>query len=494
MAKQIIYGQAAREKLLSGVVQLADAVVTTLGPRGRNVALARPWGIPQVIHDGVKVAQDISLADPFEDMGAQLVNQAAEKTNDNVGDGTTTSILLARELTERGMKLVEAGADPMAMRDDIQAATSKVIAKLEEMKRDVEKEDWKRVATISAQNEMIGEKIAEAIELVGGNGIVEVEQSPTNETTISHKEGMEFERGYLSPYFITDKTLMECVLTEAYVLVTDQKILAIGDLLPVLEPVINEGKPLVVIAEDFSDEVLLNILKNKMSGVFTGVLVKAPAYGERRKAILEDIAVMTNARLITQDINLKLSEVTIADLGKANVKSTKNSTRISEGEGIANIPARILQIEEQIKQADSDFDKEKLRERKARLTGGIATIKVGSATEAETVELLERVRDAKEATMAAIKSGIIVGGGITLEKAAEGCGNALVQEVCGLPLLRLAKSFGKTPDEFRASLEGSEVIEPTLVATESLRNAVGVATTILTCECLVADIPEKKSA
>lgn len=491
-SKQIIYGAEARQKALAGVIKLADAVVTTLGPRGRNVALDRPWGIPKVVHDGVTVAQDITLEDKFENMGAQLVLQAAERTNDNVGDGTTTSILLARELTEQGMKLVDEGVDPMKMRDDIMDSTAKIIERLGEMKKDVTKADWKRVATISAQNAAIGEKIAEAIELVGENGIVEVEQGTKTETVIIHKDGMEFERGYLSPYFITDKVAMAAEYRGAYILVTDQKINAIADLLPIIQPVVDEKMPMVIIADDFSDEVVLNIIANKTKGVFNCMLVKAPAYGERRRAILEDIAIMTNATLITMDLNLQLSKVTLAELGRASVKSTKNSTRITDGEGIANIPERIVEIDEQIKQADSEFDKEKLRERKARLTGGIAVIQVGAPTEAEATEMLERVRDAKEATMAAIKSGIIAGGGISLKLAARGCGNTLLETVCSIPFSRLAKSFGLSEAEFEESLEGSEVIEPTLVATESLRNAVGVATTILTCECLVADAPEKK--
>lgn len=489
MAKQILYGSDARKKLLDGVIKLSDAVVTTLGPRGRNVALNRPWGVPAVLHDGVKVAQDISLEDPFENMGAQLVIQAAEKTNDTVGDGTTTSILLAREMTERGMKLVEEGADPMKMRDDIQHAVDVVIARLEKMKKNVKKEDWVKVATISAQNETIGKKIAEAIDMVGENGIVEVEQGATMETVLVHKEGMEFERGFVSPYFITDKQSESCILHDAYILVTDQKIRTIAELLPIIEPVVNEAKPLVIIAEDFSDEVILNIVKNKMSGVFSCLLVKAPAYGERRQAILEDIAIMTNATLITKSLENTLTKVTIADLGKASVKSTKYYTRITNGEGIAHIPERIKEIDEQIRQSDNDFDKERMKERKARLSGGIATIQVGGQTEAETIELLERYRDAKEATMAAIKSGILVGGGISLKKASIECGNMLVEDVCSVPLTKLAKSFGKTEMNFIKDTRGT-VIEPTLVATESLRNATSVTTTILTCECLVTDLKE----
>lgn len=492
MAKQIIYGTKARKSLLFGVVKLADAVVTTLGPRGRNVALERPWGIPKVVHDGVTVAQDIELSDPFENMGAGLVKDAAEKTNDAVGDGTTTSILLARELTERGMERVDAGEDPMQMRDDILVATEKIIANLEAMKKDVTKEDWERVATISAQNPVVGKKIAEAITMVGENGIVEVEQGAKMETVIVHKEGMEFDRGFMSPYFITDKTTMTGEYKGAYILVTDQKINAITELLPIIERVVNEKASMVIIADDFSDEVLLNIIANKTKGIFNCMLVKAPAYGERRQAILEDIAMMTNATLVTPGIDLKLSKVTMAELGRASVKSTKTSTRITDGEGIAKIPERIVEIDEQIKQADSDFDREKLRERKARLSGGIAVIQVGAPTEGETTELLERFRDAKEATMAAIKSGIITGGGVSLKLAARGCGNTLLETVCSIPFSRLAKSFGLSETEFEESLKGSEVIEPTLVATESLRNAVGVATTILTCECLVADVPEKK--
>jgi chaperonin GroEL len=526
-AKQLLFGNDARQKMLAGVNKLADAVVTTLGPKGRNVALDRSWGAPNVIHDGVSVAKEIELEDPFENMGAQLVKEAASKTNDVAGDGTTTSTLLAQAITNTGMKYVTAGTNPMIMKRGIDKAVKAVVAEVRRLAKDVKPEDWEKVATISAQNEEIGAKIAEALKLVGQDGVVEVEEGKTMEITIDHKEGMEFDKGYASAYFVTDTDHMEAVAEKPYLLVTDQKISNIKDILPLLEAIVNEGRELVIIADEIEGEALTTLVVNRLRGTFKCLAIKAPGFGDRRKEMLQDIAVLTGANMISADIGRKLTEASVADLGQADsVRSTKESTRIVGGHGKqADIDARVAQLEQQIQAATSDFDREKLQERKAKLTGGVAVIQVGASTEIEMKNLQERVKDAKEATRAAIEEGIIPGGGVTLLRAAavldkvttesddEKAGVEIVRAVLAEPMRMLATNSGEDAGwvvgQVRAKNEANYgfnaltntfedllkagVIEPAKVAIASLENAASVASMILTTECLVTDAPKPEA-
>lgn len=524
-AKQLLFGNEARQKMLAGITQLANAVTTTLGPKGRNVALDKSWGAPSVIHDGVSVAKEIELEDKFENMGAQLVREAASKTNDVAGDGTTTATLLAWKLAERGMKLVEGGANPMIMKRGIDQAVKAVVEEIRRVAKPVEESDWEKVATISAQSEEIGQKIAEALKLVGKDGVVEVEEGKTMEIEIQHKEGMEFDKGYASPYFVTDSEHMEAVVESPYILVTDQKISNIKDILPVLEQVVNAGKGLVLIADDIDGEALTTLVLNKLRGSFKVLPVKAPGFGDRRKEMLQDIAVLTGATYASAETGTALKDITIAELGQADsVRSTKDATRIVGGKGDKNdINARVSQIEAQIKATTSEFDIEKLNERRARLTGGVAVIQVGANTEIEMKNLQERVKDAKEATKAAIESGIIPGGGVTLLRSEqvlddlklavkdEQAGVDLIRSVLEEPIRMLAINSGedaeKVLEKIRAKsaatwgfnaltgdfedLVKAGVIEPAKVAISSLENAASVASMILTTECLVTEIPKK---
>ncbi len=524
-AKQLLFGDEARQKMLVGINKLADAVVTTLGPKGRNVALDRSWGSPSVIHDGVSVAKEIELEDPFENMGAALVKEAASKTNDVAGDGTTTSTLLAQQIAVKGMKQVAAGANPMIMKRGIDKAVKAVVAEVRKLATDVKEEDWEKVATISAQDSIIGAKIAEALKKVGKDGVVEVEEGKTMEITIEHKEGMEFDKGYASPYFVTDADHMEAISEKPYILVTDQKVANIKDILPLLEAVVGESRELVIIADEIEGEALTTLVVNRLRGTFKCLAVKAPGFGDRRKEMLQDIAILTGANLVSAEVGRKLTDATIADLGQADsVRSTKDSTRIVGGKGKqADINARVAQVEKQIKASTSDFDTEKLQERKAKLTGGVAVIQVGASTEIEMKNLQERVKDAKGATKAAIEEGIIPGGGVTLIKAAkaldliktdsddEKAGVELIREVLEAPLRMLATNSGEDAgwvvgqvkaknqdnwgfnaltNQFEDLLKAG-VIEPAKVAIASLENAASVASMILTTECLVADAPKK---
>ncbi len=527
-AKQLLFGDSARQKMLIGINKLAEAVTTTLGPKGRNVALDRSWGAPQVIHDGVSVAKEIELEDKFENMGAQLVKEAADKTNEAAGDGTTTSTLLAQAIANKGMKYVTAGANPMIMKRGIDQAVSAVVKEIRRLSMDVTEADWQKVATISAQDEIIGKKIAEALKLVGKDGVVEVEEGKTMDITIEHKEGMEFDKGFASPYFVTDSDSMEAVSDKPYILVTDQKISNIKDILPLLEAVVNSSRELVIIADDLEGEALTTLVVNKLRGTFKCLPIKAPGFGDRRKAMLQDIAILTGANLISQETGHKLADATIDDLGQADsVRSNKDSTRIVGGKGKqTDIDARVAQIEREIANSTSDFDIEKLEERRAKLTGGVAVIQVGAATEIEMKNLQERVKDAKEATKAAIEEGIIAGGGVTLMRAGkvlaevekkaktedEKTGINLVADTLEEPLRMLATNsgedagwvVGKVKDKNKINwgfnaltnefedLLAAGVIEPTKVAIASLVNAAGVASMILTTECLVADIPKKE--
>lgn len=525
-AKQLLFGDAARQKMLIGINKLANAVTVTLGPRGRNVAIDKAWGSPSVLHDGVSVAKEISLEDKFENMGAQLVKEAAEKTNDAAGDGTTTATLLAQQITTKGMKYVTAGANPMIMKKGIDRAVEAVVQEIRRLAKPVKESDWEKVATISAQNEIIGQKIAEALKLVGKDGVVEVEEGKTMEIAIEHKEGMEFDKGYASPYFVTDSDNMEAVIEDPHILVTDFKITSIQDILPMLENLVKVTKSFVIIADDVEGEALTTLVVNKLRGSFNALVVKAPGFGDRRKAMLEDIAVLTGANFISSDTGRQLKDVQVEDLGRADsVRSSKDTTRIVGGKGKKNdVNARVAQIEKEIEKSTSDFDSEKLQERKAKLTGGVAVIQVGAASEVEMKNLQERVKDAKEATKAAIEEGIVPGGGVTLIQAGkvlakmtassrdEELGIELIKNVLEEPLRMLAQNSGFDPglvvgqikdkndptfgfnaqtNEFGDMVKAG-VIEPAKVLTTALTNAASVGSMILTTEALVTDVPEKK--
>jgi len=526
-AKQLAFGDDARQKLLSGVNQLARAVVTTLGPRGRNVALDKKWGTPAIVHDGVSVAKEIELEDPLENMGAQLVKEAASRTNDAAGDGTTTATLLAQQLVAGGMKSVTTGTNPMLMKKGIDQAVAAVVEELKRKKTDVKPEDWVKVATISAQNEVVGEKIAEALKLVGKDGVVEVEESKGLEIEIEHKDGMAFDKGYISSYFVTNPDRMEAELENPYLLVTDQKISSIQDLVPFLESFVKVSKNLVILADDIEGEALATLVVNKLRGGFNVLAVKAPGFGDRRKAMLEDIAVLTGATVISGDIGRKLDSVTVEDLGSADrVIATKDETKIVGGKGDkAALSARLSQLKAEISKSDSDFDKEKLQERLAKLAGGVAVIKVGAASEVELKEVQERVKDAVGATKAAIEEGIVPGGGVALLRAAsvidglnsdsddEQVGFKIVRSALEQPLRWLAKNSGAddgwvvrqvlanksmTYGFNAATLEFGDmltmgVLDPVKVTRHALQNAASVASMILTTEALVTEIPESKS-
>lgn len=527
-AKQLAFGDQARQKMLAGVNKLASAVTVTLGPKGRNVAIDKSWGSPTVLHDGVSVAKEIKLEDPFENMGAQLVKEAASKTNDAAGDGTTTATLLAQQITIKGMKYVTAGTNPMMMKRGIDKAVDAVVTEIRRLAKPVKESDWEKVATISAQNPIIGQKVAEALKKVGKDGVVEVEEGKTMEIDIQHKEGMEFDKGYASPYFAAGSENMEAIIESPYILVTDQKISSIQDLLPLLEKLMPISKNFVIIADDVDGEALTTLVLNKLRGAFNVLAVKAPGFGDRRKAMLQDIAVLTGATFISSDTGRTLKDATPEDMGRADsVRASKDTTRIVGGKGKKNdIAARVAQIDKEIEKSTSSFDTEKLQERKAKLTGGVAVIQVGAATEVEMKELQERVKDAKEATKAAIEEGIIPGGGVTLIQAGkvlkklkgasedEQRGIDLINSVLEEPLRMLARNsgtddgwvvrtiaekddpsfgFNAVTNEFGDMVKAG-VIEPAKVATSALTNAASVASMILTTECLVTDLPEKEKA
>ena len=527
-AKQIVFDHVTRQKLQTGVNKLADAVVATLGPRASNVAVQKSFGAPAVLHDGVSVAKEVELPDELENMGAQLVKEAAAKTNDVAGDGTTTATLLAQQLVTKGMRNITAGANPIMLRRGIDTAVQTVLAELEKMAVPVKEEDWVKVATISAQDEVVGKKIAEAIKLVGSDGIVEVEEGRTMDITIEHTEGMEFDKGYASPYFVTDPDHMEAVIEDAHILITDQKIANLQEMLPFLEKFMKVSKNLVIIADDIEGEALATLVLNKLRGVFNVLAVKAPGFGDRRKAILQDIAVLTGGNVISTDTGRKLSNVEVEDLGRASsVRATKDSTRIIDGQGKkADIDAQIARIEKEVEQSTSDFDIEKLQERKAKLSSGVAVIQVGAATEVELKEVQERVKDAKEATRAAIEEGVIPGGGVAFLQASlaleklkandpdEQAGIRLVKDALEMPIRILAENSGEDGGwvarkvmeakkknygfnaltlKFGDMLEMG-VIDPKKVAKHALVNAASVAGGILTTRVLIADIKEEKPA
>ncbi len=526
MAKQIIFAEEARTKLVAGVNKLARAVVTTLGPKGRNVAIDKKWGAPTVLHDGVSVAKEVELSDPFENMGAQLVKEAASKTNDVAGDGTTTATLLAQQIVLAGMKNITAGANPMQMKRGIDKAVTAIIAELHKIKTDLSESDWEAVATISAQNPEIGAKIAEALKLVGRDGVVTVEESKGMEFEIEHKDGMQFDKGYASAYFVTDSANMESVIENPYILITDQKISAISDLLPFLENTMKVSKNIVIIADDIEGEALATLVVNKMRGAFNILAVKAPAFGDRRKALLQDIAILTGGSMISEDTGRKLDSVTIEDLGRADrVWSDKDNTQIIGGKGDPKaLKARLDQIRHELEKSTSEFDKDKLAERVAKLAGGVAVIKVGAATEVELNELKERVKDAVGATKAAIDEGIVPGGGVALIRAGqalkkikadnsdEEIGIEIVKQSLSQPLRWLAKNSGSDDGWVVKEVEGNKnpawgfnsltlefedmikagILDPVKVTRSALQNAASVASMILTTECLITDIPEEK--
>ena len=524
MAKQLLYSEDARKKLLDGVNKLANAVATTLGPKGRNVAIDKKWGAPNVIHDGVTVAKEIELEDPFENMGAQLIKEAASKTNDVAGDGTTTATILAQAIVEEGLKNIAAGANPMILKKGLETAVETVIQHIKKSAKKVSgKEDYEQIATISAADVTIGKLIAEALDKVGPDGVVTVEESRGIETNWEHREGMEFDRGYVSPYFVTDTAKMISSIENPHILITDKKVSSIQELLPLLEKLVQVNKELVIIADDIDGEALATLVVNKMRGTMNVLGVKAPGFGDRRKEMLEDIAVLTGGTLISEDTGVKFESVVPEMLGKADrVTSDKDNTVIVGGKGAkSKIEARITQIRSQIEKTTSDFDKEKLQERLAKLSGGVAVINVGAATEVEMKEKKERVNDAVQATKAAVEEGYVVGGEVALLRAAsslstlkaegdEKIGIKILEEALAQPLRKLAENagtdagwvvrevskatgnigFNALTGEFE-DLVKAGVIDPVKVTRSAVQNAASVAMMILTTEALVTDLPEK---
>jgi chaperonin GroEL len=527
MAKQIVYSDEARKKLLSGINKLADAVATTLGPKGRNVAVDKKWGAPNVIHDGVSVAKEIELEDPFENMGAQLIKEAASKTNDVAGDGTTTATVLAQAIAEEGLKNITAGSNPMILKKGIEKGVEAVVEQLRKMAKKVStKEETAQVATISAADETIGNLIAEALEKVGKDGVVTVEESRGLETNVEYKEGMEFDRGFVSAYFVTDSAKMEASIENPSILITDKKISAVGDLLPLLEKLVQTTKDLVIIADDIEGEALATLVVNKMRGTINVLAVKAPGFGDRRKEMLGDIAVMTGGTLISEDTGVKFESITPEMLGKADkITADKDNTLIVGGKGAkGKIEARISQIKTQIERTTSEFDKEKLQERLAKLSGGVAVVNVGAATEVELKEKKERVNDAVQATKAAIEEGIVPGGEVALIRASrqaldglklkgdEQVGIDIIKKASEEPFRKLVENAGeeagwilrKITDQKDINvgynvLTGGDpvdlvkagVIDPVKVTRSALQNAASVAMMVLTTEALVTDLPEK---
>ncbi|MBU1499854.1 chaperonin GroEL [Patescibacteria group bacterium] len=525
MAKQLIFSDDARQKLLKGVNILAKAVVTTLGPKGRNVALDKKWGAPSIVHDGVTVAKEIELEDPFENMGAQLIKEAASKTNDVAGDGTTTSTLLAQSIVTQGMKNITAGANPIQMKLGIDKGVAAIVEEIKKMSKPVKNdEEITQVATISSASPAIGAKIAEALKMAGRDGVVEVEESKGFEMTIDHKEGMEFDNGYVSPYFVSNADKMEAEIDDPVILITDKKVSAIADLLPFLEGAVKVTKNIVIIADEIDGEALATLVVNKLRGAFNLLAVKAPGFGDRRKAMLEDIAILTGGSVISEDTGRKLDSVTVEDCGRADkVWADKDNCRIIGGKGQkSSIVARIASIKKEVERTDSDFDKEKLQERLAKLSGGVAVINVGAATEIELKETQERVKDAVEATRAAVEEGIVPGGGVTLLRAAKVLDKVVAEnddEKVGLEILKIAlrqpvrllaensgadagwvmrkveegqKDFGfnALTMEF-GSMLSQGILDPAKVTRSALQNAASVASMILTTECLITDLPSK---
>jgi chaperonin GroEL len=527
MAKQIIFGEDVRHSLKKGVDTLAEAVRVTLGPKGHCVALDKKWGAPSVIDDGVTIAKDIELPDPFENMGAQLVKEAASKTNDACGDGTTTSTVLAHAIITQGFKNIAAGAESMALKRGLSKAVETIIDELKKSSTEVKgKEQIAQVATITAKDKVIGNLIAEVMEKVGKDGVITVEESKGISYETEFVEGMQFDRGYISAYFITNADKLEAVIEDPYILITDKKISAVADILPALEKILQTSKNLLIIAEDVDGEALATLVVNKLRGTINVLAVKAPGFGDRRKAMLDDIATLTGGAVISEEVGRKLDSVTIEDLGRARrVSSDKDNTTIVEGKGKeADIKARIKQIKAQIEETTSDFDREKLQERMAKLSGGVAVIKVGAATEVELKERKHRVEDALSATRAAVEEGILPGGGVGLLNALpaldkikmtgdELTGVDIIRKAVEEPIRWIANNAGKDgsvivdavkkskkgvgydaeKDEF-VNMIDKGIIDPTKVVRSALQNAASIASMVLITESLVADIPEKEKA
>ena len=527
MAKQIIYGEDARKAIEHGVNQLADTVKITLGPKGRNVVLDKKFGAPLITNDGVTIAKEIELEDPFENMGAQLIKEVSTKTNDVAGDGTTSATVLAQAMINDGLKNLAAGANPMVMRKGIQKATAAAVEAVKGISQPVSgSNDIARVGTISSGDEHIGNLIADAMEKVSQNGVITIEESKTAETYSDVVEGMQFDRGYLSPYMATDMDKMEAVIDDALILITDKKISNIQEILPLLEQIVKAGRKLLIIAEDVEGEALATIVLNKLRGTFTCVCVKAPGFGDRRKEMLQDIAILTGGTVVSSDLGMELKDADLSVLGQAHqVKVTKENTTIVDGAGSsADIKARTAQIEHQISVSTSEYDKEKLQERLAKLSGGVAVIKVGAATETEMKEKKLRIEDALNATRAAVAEGIVAGGGtayVVASKAAdklvatlsgdEKTGAAIVARALKAPIMQIAANaglegavilnnvynsrkanygFDAANDKYGDMIELG-IVDPTKVCRSALENAASVASMVLTTESLVADIPEK---
>jgi len=527
--KELKYSSEARKALEAGVDAVANAVRVTLGPKGRYVVLDKKFGAPTITNDGVTIAREIEVEDVFENQGAQLVREVATATNDVAGDGTTTATVLAQAIVRQGLKNVAAGANPLGLKRGIEKAVDEVVASIASQSKEVSgKDQIARVATISAGDDAIGDVIADAIEKVGKDGVVNVEEGQTLGMDLEFTEGMQFDKGYISPYMVTDQDRMEAVLDDPYILIANQKIGSVRDVLPVLEQVIQSGKPLLIIAEDVEGESLATLVVNKLRGTFTGVAVKAPGFGDRRKRMLEDIAILTNAEVITEEMGLKLENTQVSQLGRARrVVVAKDTTTIVDGAGEAQaIKGRINQIKTEIENTDSDFDREKLQERLAKLSGGVAVVKVGAATETEMKEKKHRVEDALQATRAALEEGIVPGGGVALLQASsavsvdgassdddERTGARIVLRALEEPLRQLAENAGlegsvvvndvrhaKKGQGLDAAtgeivdLVGAGIIDPAMVTRSALQNAASIAKNILTTEAIVAEIPEKETA
>ncbi|MFC1755783.1 chaperonin GroEL [Patescibacteria group bacterium] len=532
MPKQIIYGEEARKKLKDGVDALNKAVATTLGAKGRNVALDKSWGAPQVVNDGVTVAKEIELEDKFENMGAQIVKEAASKTNEAAGDGTTTAVVLAQALVESGLKNISAGANPMIIRKGLEKASTKVIDEIKKISKDItSKEERAQIASNSCQDNEIGDLIAETMEKVGDNGVITVEEGKGFGIELEYKEGMQFDKGYASPYFVTNADKMEAEIEEPYILATDQKVSNLQELLPMLEEFVKVSKNLVIISEDIDGEALATLVVNKLRGTFNVLAIKAPGFGDRRKSMLEDIAVLTGATIISEDMGRKLDSVKVEDLGRADrISSDKDNTIIVGGKGEEkNIKARVDQIQTQMDNSSSDYDIEKLQERLAKLTGGVAVIGVGGATESEMKEKKLRVDDAVSATKAAVEEGVVPGGGIAYLRAREvlnelklegdeDTGVRILFEALEKPTRIIVENAGADSGKVLAELEAKTadeknpniglnvvsmsyvdmikdgIIDPAKVTRSALQNAVSAATMVLITECLVTDVPKEDNA
>ncbi|HCA60137.1 MAG TPA: chaperonin GroEL [Blastocatellia bacterium] len=528
MAKQVVHGEDSRSAILRGVNQLADAVKVTLGPKGRNVVIDKKFGSPTITKDGVTVAKEIELKDTLENMGAQMVREVASKTSDVAGDGTTTATVLAQAIFKEGVRTVAAGANPMALKRGIDKAVAEVVAEVQRLAKPVSGDAIAQVGTVSANGDKtIGTIIAEAMDKVGKDGVITVEESKTMDTALEVVEGMQFDRGYLSPYFVTDPDRMEAALDEPFILINEKKVSNMRDLLPILEQVAKMGRPLLIIAEDVEGEALATLVVNKLRGTLNVAAVKAPGFGDRRKAMLEDIAILTGGKVISEDLGIKLESITIEDLGRAKkITIDKDNTTIVEGAGSAEaIDGRVKTIRTQIEETSSDYDREKLQERLAKLVGGVAVIKVGAATETEMKEKKARVEDAMHATRAAVEEGIVAGGGVTLVRASkvlenfnagedtdEQIGVNIIKRAVEEPLRQIVSNAGKegavVVEKIRAEdseafgfnaatekyedLVAAGVIDPAKVTRTALQNAASIAGLMLTTEAMIADAPEEK--